>query len=118
MQLDKDLYNDINEYCKLNGLKTHNFIHKILNEAFLKEKYGDSPFFNLKTETESECDNKNISEIEIQEEIKSQITKDSSVIAQVENYEENITPTQNNDFKSNKISEEYIQQPKEKRKLK
>lgn len=45
MQIDKDIYNDINEYCKLNGLKTKDFIHKILKEGFLKEKYGDSPFY-------------------------------------------------------------------------
>lgn len=44
MQLDKKLYDDINEYCKLNSLKTRDFIHKLLKEAFLKEKYGDSPF--------------------------------------------------------------------------
>jgi hypothetical protein len=52
MQLDKKLYDDINEYCKLNSLKTRDFIHKLLKEAFLKEKYGDSPFaFNKKNET-------------------------------------------------------------------
>lgn len=49
MQLDKTLYNEINEYCKLNDLKPREFIHKILKEAFLKEKYGESPFkFNNK----------------------------------------------------------------------
>lgn len=51
MQIDKQIYNEINEYCKLNNLKTRDFIHKLLKEAFLKEKYGDSPFaFNKKTE--------------------------------------------------------------------
>lgn len=44
MVLDKQLYNEINEYCKLNDLKTRDFIHKILKEGFMKEKYGDSPF--------------------------------------------------------------------------
>jgi hypothetical protein len=52
MQLDKSLYDEINDYCKLNSLKTRDFIHKILKEAFLKEKYGDSPFaFYKKNET-------------------------------------------------------------------
>lgn len=52
MQLDKKLYEEINAYCKLNSLKTRDFIHKILKDAFLKEKYGDSPFaFNKKTES-------------------------------------------------------------------
>lgn len=48
MTLDKDLYNEINEYCKVNSLKTRDFIHKLLREAFLVEKYGDSPFNNKK----------------------------------------------------------------------
>ena len=44
MEIDKKLYNEINEFCKLNGLKTRDFIHKILKEGFMREKYGDSPF--------------------------------------------------------------------------
>ena len=44
MQIDKNLYDEINEYCKLNDLKTRDFIHKILKDGFLKEKYGESPF--------------------------------------------------------------------------
>lgn len=44
MVIDKDLYNDIKEYCELNNLKVRNFIHKLLKESFLKEKYGTSPF--------------------------------------------------------------------------
>ena len=52
MQLDKQLYDEINDYCKLNNLKTRDFIHKILREAFNTEKYGNSPFaFNRKVET-------------------------------------------------------------------
>jgi HSP90 family molecular chaperone len=45
MQLDKQLYDEINDYCKINGLKTRDFIHELLKNAFMKEKYGDSPFF-------------------------------------------------------------------------
>lgn len=48
MQIDKKIYDEINEYCKDNGLKTKDFIHKLLKEAFLKEKYGDSPFQSIK----------------------------------------------------------------------
>lgn len=44
MQLDKNLYEEINEYCKLNGLKTRDFIHEVLKEAFLIKKYGSTPF--------------------------------------------------------------------------
>jgi hypothetical protein len=49
MVLDKNLYDEINEYCKLNALKTRDFIHKILKEAFLREKYGDSHFIRVQT---------------------------------------------------------------------
>lgn len=49
MQIDKQIYDEINEYCKLNNLKTRDFIHKLLKEAFIKEKYGETPFaFNKK----------------------------------------------------------------------
>ena len=44
MQLDNKLYKEIKEYCDLNELKTRDFIHDILKKAFLKEKYGESPF--------------------------------------------------------------------------
>ena len=54
MQLDKKLYDDINEYCKENSLKTRDFIHKLLKEAFLKEKYGDSPFIKLQMSKKTE----------------------------------------------------------------
>lgn len=54
MQLDKKLYDDINEYCKENSLKTRDFIHKILKEAFLKEKYGDSPFIKVQMAKKAE----------------------------------------------------------------
>lgn len=44
MQIDKNLYNEINDYCKLNKLKTKDFIHTIIRNGFFKEKYGDTPF--------------------------------------------------------------------------
>jgi hypothetical protein len=56
MQLDKKLYDDINEYCKENSLKTRDFIHKILKEAFLKEKYGDSPFIKVQMTKTAEAE--------------------------------------------------------------
>lgn len=53
MQIDKNLYDEINEYCKLNNLKTRDFIHKLLKDGFLKEKYGESPF-SFKKENKNE----------------------------------------------------------------
>lgn len=49
MQIDKNLYDEINEYCKINDIKTRDFIHKILREGFMKEKYGEMPFQRSKT---------------------------------------------------------------------
>lgn len=58
MQIDKNLYKEINDYCQLNSLKTRDFIHKILKDAFLKEKYSDFPFITktnkIKDETKIE----------------------------------------------------------------
>lgn len=67
MQIDKNLYEEINEYCKLNNLKTRDFIHKLLKDSFLKEKYGESPFF-LKKESKNEVEEieKDISSIKIE----------------------------------------------------
>lgn len=58
MQIDKNLYDEINEYCKLNSLKTRDFIHNLLREAFMKEKYGDSPFAFNKNEVPKPLDSK------------------------------------------------------------
>ena len=41
---DKNLYNDIVEYCRLNNEKINNFCQRILKEQLLIEKYGDTPF--------------------------------------------------------------------------
>lgn len=56
MEIDKKLYDEINEYCKLNGLKTRDFIHKILKEGFMKEKYGESPFIKVQMTKNAEAE--------------------------------------------------------------
>lgn len=56
MEIDKKLYTEINEYCKLNNLKTRDFIHKILKEGFMKEKYGESPFIKVQMTKTSEAE--------------------------------------------------------------
>ena len=60
MQLDKELYNEIKEYCELNELKTRDFIHQMLKDAFLIEKYGKTPFSNKK-DTNLRIDDENLS---------------------------------------------------------
>lgn len=43
MELDKDLYKEIKEYCELNGIKTKEYIHNLLKKAFMVDKYGECP---------------------------------------------------------------------------
>lgn len=82
MELDKKLYTEINEFCKLNGLKTRDFIHKILKEAFLREKYGDSPFIKVQmTKTAEEEALKKISEI-----IESQVSVPAEIMEVVDEH--------------------------------
>lgn len=82
MELDKKLYTEINEFCKLNGLKTRDFIHKILKEAFLREKYGDSPFIKPQmTKTAEEEALKKISEI-----IESQVSVPAEIMEAVDEH--------------------------------
>ena len=41
--INKRLLDDITNYCELNGLDTNEFINKIVNDGFIKIKYGDKP---------------------------------------------------------------------------
>jgi len=44
MILDDNLYSEIVEYCKLNNIENPiKFIHKLLQKAFMVEKYGNEP---------------------------------------------------------------------------
>lgn len=44
MEVDKKLYEEIKEYCTLNGLKPKEYINDLLKKAFMKDKYGIAPF--------------------------------------------------------------------------
>lgn len=44
VEIDKKLYSDIKEYCKINNLIIKDFINKLLKQAFMVEKYGETPF--------------------------------------------------------------------------
>ena len=47
MEVDKQLYEEIKEYCSLNGLKPREFTNSLLRKAFMEEKFGKTPpFFN------------------------------------------------------------------------
>lgn len=43
MEVDKQLYAEIKEYCELNGLKPRDFTNNLLKKAFMEEKYGKLP---------------------------------------------------------------------------
>lgn len=44
VEIEQKLYNDIKQYCKLNGLVIKDFVNKLLKKAFTVEKYGEKPF--------------------------------------------------------------------------
>ena len=46
---DSELYNQIVEYCKINGLKVSNLITEMVRKQFMIEKYGDTPFTTYET---------------------------------------------------------------------
>ena len=43
MEVDKQLYAEIKEYCELNGLNPRDFANNLLKKAFMEEKYGKMP---------------------------------------------------------------------------
>ena len=51
VEIDKRLYQEIKDYCKLNNLVIKDFINKLLRKSFTIEKYGDKPFAENKPET-------------------------------------------------------------------
>ena len=50
VEIDKKLYQEIKDYCKLNNLVIKDFVNKLLRKALTVEKYGDKPF-SYKNET-------------------------------------------------------------------
>ena len=44
VEIDKKLYQEIKDYCKLNNLVIKDFVNKLLRKALTVEKYGDKPF--------------------------------------------------------------------------
>lgn len=47
VEIDKKLYQDIKDYCKVNNLVIKEFVNKLLRKSFMIEKYGEKPFANL-----------------------------------------------------------------------
>jgi len=49
---DDNLYNQISNYCKENGLKLNIFCTNLLKSAFRTEQYGNIPFGEIKRKEE------------------------------------------------------------------
>ena len=62
MEIDKQLYAEIKEYCELNGLKPRDFANNLLKKAFMEEKYGKMPAV-LRNGARKTCDEKKIIEV-------------------------------------------------------
>jgi len=60
--INEDLYNEIKEYCDLNGLKPSNLCNELLKKSLTELKYGDIPFGVIKSEHISEHKNEQINE--------------------------------------------------------
>ena len=118
MKIDNKLYQDIKEFCELNEMETDNFINKILKEAFLIEKYGDSPFSRKNTlNDENDISKNEITNIPIT--VTSVTITDKSEKEEVikeKEIHENYTIKQENEIKEN--LNENIKKPKKKRNLK
>ena len=48
IMIRSDLYEEIAEYCKLNGLKIQEFCNEALQKLISNEKFGDVPFGTIK----------------------------------------------------------------------
>lgn len=69
IRVHEDVFNDISDYCKINGLKIVDFCSEKLKEAVLVEKYGDTPFGVMINKKQNDTMTKKIEEIENKEPI-------------------------------------------------
>lgn len=59
IQINNELYKDIQAFCKMNSLKIADFINEMVEKQFLVEKYGDISFGTI-----NHSSNRKISQIE------------------------------------------------------
>lgn len=89
MEISKELYNEIKEYCDLNGMKTKDYINGLLKRAFMIDKYGEcppilikkSPLTSVTVEIVADVENETIDVIPVStadEEQKAEIADSSS----------------------------------------
>lgn len=56
VSIDKDLWSEIKDYAKENGLNPTKFANELLKKSFIYEKYGDTPFSSMKTDRDAFVD--------------------------------------------------------------
>lgn len=78
VKIEAELYKEILEYCKVNGLKINKFCNDLLREKFMIEKYGDVPFgiFDDNKVSELKPEPK-IEEVKIEQPVKIEEPKDA-----------------------------------------
>lgn len=98
MELDKQLYAEIKEYCELNGLKPRDFVHEILKKAFMEEKYGKMPAVIKKSETFQPKTSIEIIQVSEEapekEEVKEEIVKEAEQVVSTPETTEKIEATE------------------------
>lgn len=95
VDIDKKLYNEIKEYCKINNLRIGVFINEILKKGFYIEKYGMAPFSSLnKSEVKAEAKEIEPSLNTIQTSDDEKKIKEEDIILNVQ--EKNILPINKN----------------------
>lgn len=117
--IETKLHNEIKEYCKLNNLKVNIFINELLKKAFMREKYGETPF-NVKPKISTELNVPELSPpynapITANTQV-SEMFSENEVVCNIENLDVGVSSQTENTI-INEITTEKIQTKTKKRKL-
>ena len=64
VKIEDKLYQEIKEYCKINGLTINKFVNEIVRKGFLVEKYDDAPPFFKKKQSKEEFEKESANVLE------------------------------------------------------
>ena len=116
--INEKLYNEINEYCDLNGLIVSDLCNELLKKGLIELEYGDIPFGVINDEYISERKNEQINEL-INEELPNENLVDVSKIPPrpIDNEILPIAPMSGNVSEEKTQEEQKIKKPKKVRVL-
>ena len=116
--INEMLYNEINEYCDLNGLIVSDLCNELLKKGLIELEYGDIPFGVINDEYISERKNEQINEL-INEELPNENLVDVSKIPPrpIDNEILPIAPMSGNVSEEKTQEEQKIKKPKKVRVL-